>query len=304
MTGSEAAGGPRQLADLPWPALPPAAIVLVPLGSTEQHGPHLPLHTDTTIAAAVAEGAAVRLRDEVPSRRVLVAPAIPYGASGEHQGFPGTSSIGHEALRSLLVELVRSLSAWAGRIVIVNGHGGNVATLAAAITRLRDEHHDVVWTACAAEDMDAHAGHAETSLMLHLAPHLVRMEHAEAGNLAPLPDLMPLLTTKGVAAVSPSGVLGDPTSATAEEGRRLLARMADDVARLVGRGRPDHRGLLRHPDAGIAPEAAGTPGTASTPDATSAPDISSAPDAGRTPEATKTSDVGGTPGAGRTGGHR
>jgi creatinine amidohydrolase len=298
MTGSEAEGGPERLADLPWPALPPAATVLVPLGSTEQHGPHQPLHTDTTIATAVAEGAAVRLHDAVPSRRVLVAPAIPYGASGEHQGFPGTASIGHEALRSLLVELVRSLSVWAGRIVIVNGHGGNVATLAAAIARLRDEHHDVAWTACATEDMDAHAGHAETSLMLHLAPHLVRMEHAEAGNLAPLSDLMPLLTTKGVAAVSPSGVLGDPTTATAGEGRRLLARMADDVAQRVRHGRPDHHGLLRHPDAGSTPDGDIVPNTTST------TETGSTPETGGTPEVTKASDAGGIADAGGTGGHR
>jgi creatinine amidohydrolase len=233
-----------------------------------------------------------------------VAPAIPYGASGEHQGFPGTASIGHEALRSLLVELVRSLSGWAGRVVIVNGHGGNVATLAATITRMRDEHHDVAWTACATEDMDAHAGHAETSLMLHLAPHLVRMEHAETGNLAPLSDLMPLLTTKGVAAVSPSGVLGDPTTATAGEGRRLLARMADDVARRVGRGRPDHHGRLRHPDTTSTPETASTAETGSTADAGIVPEAASAPDAGSAPEVTTTSDAGGITDAGGTGGHR
>lgn len=242
----------RDLADLPWPALPPSPMVLVPLGSTEQHGPHLPLHTDTTIATAVAEGAAAGLRGSRPDHAVLVAPAIAYGASGEHQGFPGTASIGHEALRPLLVELVRSLSLWAGRVVIVNGHGGNLPTLAAAISQLRYERHDVAWAPCVAEEMDAHAGHAETSLMLYLAPHLVHMDHARVGNLTPLTDLMPQLTAEGMAGVSPCGVLGDPTTATAEEGRRILARLIDDVATRLEHGHVDRQGRLRRSDDQVA----------------------------------------------------
>ncbi len=238
----------RDLADLPWPALPPSPMVLVPLGSTEQHGPHLPLHTDTTIATAVAEGAAAGLRGARPDRALLVAPAVAYGASGEHQGFCGTASIGHEALRSLLVELVRSLSLWAGRVVFVNGHGGNLPTVAAAISQLRYERHDASWVPCAVEEMDAHAGHAETSLMLHLAPRLVRMGQAEAGNSTPLTDLMPRLVAEGVAGVSPCGVLGDPTTATAGEGRRILTRMIGDVVARVEHGQVDRHGCLLSSD--------------------------------------------------------
>ncbi|GAA1003659.1 mycofactocin system creatininase family protein [Acrocarpospora pleiomorpha] len=236
------------LADLPWAALPPAPAVLVPLGSTEQHGPHLPLHTDTTIATAVAEGAAARLRLARPGEPMLVAPAIAYGASGEHQGFPGTASIGTDALTLLLVELVRSLSLWAGRIVIVNGHGGNLRALAAAVPQMRDEGHDVAWAPCTdggGDDTDAHAGRTETSLMLHLAPHLVDLSLAEPGTLAPLADLMPEIMARGVAGVSPSGVLGDPTSASPEEGRLILGRMAGDVAARILRGRADRGGHLR-----------------------------------------------------------
>ncbi|WP_459800276.1 mycofactocin biosynthesis peptidyl-dipeptidase MftE [Herbidospora sp. RD11066] len=217
-------------------------MVLVPLGSTEQHGPHLPPHTDTAIAEAVAHAAAFRLGESV-----LVAPPIAYGASGEHQGFPGTMSIGTEALTFLLVELVRSLSLWSGRVVIVNGHGGNLAGLVAAMVQMRHEGHDVAWAPCTAENADAHAGHTETSLMLRLAPHLVDMTRAEPGNLTPIAQLMPDITAKGVAAVSPSGVLGDPTTATAEEGDRLFERMADDVATRIRAGRVDHTGrLVRH----------------------------------------------------------
>jgi creatinine amidohydrolase len=219
--------------------------VLVPLGSTEQHGPHLPLDTDTTIATAVAQAVAVRLQ----GNSVLVAPAVAYGASGEHQDFPGTMSIGTEALELLLVELVRSLSHWAGRIVIVNGHGGNLRALAAAVARLRHEGHAVAWAPCTTAGADAHAGHAETSLMLHLAPHLVDLALAEPGNLAPLAELLPTLTAEGVAAVSPSGVLGDPTTASAEEGRRLFEQMTDDVTTRIRTGQADRTGRLLKPDA-------------------------------------------------------
>lgn len=227
------------LADLSWPALPLVPTVLVPLGSTEQHGPHLPLNTDTAIATAVAQATAARLPGPV-----LVAPAIAYGASGEHQGFPGTVSIGHNALHLLLVELIRSLSLWAGQVVIVNAHGGNVRYLAAAVSDMRDEGHHAAWVPCTAGDADAHAGHAETSLMLHLAPHLVDMARAKPGNLAPLPELMPSLTAKGLAGVSPSGVLGDPTTASAEEGKCALDRMADDVRDRIRQGQADRNGCL------------------------------------------------------------
>ena len=235
-------GDERALAGLAWSALPASPTVLVPLGSTEQHGPHLPLHTDTTIATAVARAVAARLR-------LLVAPPVAYGASGEHQDFPGTMSIGTEALQVLLVELVRSLSRWAGQVVIVNGHGGNLRALAAAVARLRYEGHAVVWAPCTTPGTDAHAGHAETSLMLHLAPHLVDLARAAPGNLTPLADLLPTLTAEGVAAVSPSGVLGDPTTASAEAGRHLFEQLAADVTTRIRNGETDRTGRLLKPAA-------------------------------------------------------
>lgn len=218
--------------------------LLVPLGSTEQHGPHLPLDTDTRIAAAVAAGIAAALpADE--GAATLIAPAVPYGASGEHQGFPGTISIGTEALRVLLVEYVRSASDWAPRVLFVNGHGGNVEALRAAVTRMRTEDRDVAWYGCSVEGADPHAGHTETSLLLHLCPEWVGAYHAAAGNREPLTDLMPRLRTGGVAAVSESGVLGDPSAATAEAGACYLAAMVTDGARRLGRWRPGPGGMLR-----------------------------------------------------------
>jgi mycofactocin precursor peptide peptidase len=226
-----------------WPDVPAHAWVLVPTGSFEQHGPHLPLHTDTTIAVAVAERAAEVLRrsGDVP---VLVLPAITFGASGEHQAFPGTASIGTPALCETLVELVRSVATWAHRLVFVNGHGGNLAALGLAVGQLRTEGHDVGWVPCAVAGGDAHAGRDETSMMLHLVPHTVDMARAVAGNLQPLGELMPALVAGGVASVSSTGVLGDSRGASADEGARLLASIVDDVVVRVLSGRCDTGGLL------------------------------------------------------------
>jgi mycofactocin system creatininase family protein len=220
----------------------PSALV-VPVGSVEQHGPHLPLDTDTRIATAVARAVAGRLagQDEL---NWMWAPAIAYGASGEHEGFSGTVSIGTSALRLLLVEFGRSASRWASRLVFVNGHGGNVEALAAAAALLRYEGRDVAWCSCSVEDADAHAGHTETSVLLHISPLDVWMDERLPGNRAPLPDLMPALRRGGVAAVSDVGVLGDPTTATAEEGERILAEMVDGCSRRITRWVPDRDGML------------------------------------------------------------
>ncbi|MEU6251381.1 mycofactocin biosynthesis peptidyl-dipeptidase MftE [Streptomyces sp. NPDC047043] len=232
------------LADAVWPDVPPRALVLVPVGSTEQHGPHLPLDTDTVIAHAVARRAA----DALPGPP-LVAPPLAYGASGEHADFPGTVSIGHEALRAVVVELTRSLSLWAGSIFFVNGHGGNTATLDTALALLRTEGHDVAWTGCGTPGGDAHAGRTETSLMLHLAPERVRLDAAVAGDTRPLAALLPDLMAHGVRAVSPSGVLGDPAGASAEEGRRATDAMVSATVRRITAWTVDARGRLTDPAA-------------------------------------------------------
>ncbi|WP_382306436.1 mycofactocin biosynthesis peptidyl-dipeptidase MftE [Herbiconiux sp. UC225_62] len=245
---------------LSWPDVPPGATVLLPIGSTEQHGPHLPFDTDAVIARSVA--GAVGERMLAGGEAVVVAPALAYGASGEHQSFPGTISIGHEALRFVLIELVRSLSTWAARIVIVNGHGGNVPTLASAVPQLRAENHRVAWVPCAAAPVastrdgdargglglpapDAHAGRIETSLLLHLAPTAVTLPLPGAGNTEPMSALLPLMAAGGVAAVSPSGILGDPTGASAAEGAALFDGMVADALRRVVADAPDARGMLR-----------------------------------------------------------
>jgi creatinine amidohydrolase len=217
-----------RLADATWPEVEagPASTLLVPLGATEQHGPHLPLGTDTTLAVALAEAAA----EEVP--RTVVAPPLAYGSSGEHQDFAGTLSIGAAATELVLVELARSATETFDRVLFVNAHGGNAAPLTGAVTRLRREGRDVrAWSPH--WDGDAHAGRCETSLMLAIAPERVLRECSSPGNQEPLVELIERLRGEGVRAVAPNGVLGDPTGADAAEGRALLARAAAELCAAV-----------------------------------------------------------------------
>lgn len=218
-------------------------MLVIPVGSTEQHGPHLPLDTDTRIASAVARAAVERLGGVSGSDWVL-APPIGYGASGEHEGFAGTISIGTEALRLLLVEYGRSATSWVSRLVFVNGHGGNVEALATATALLRSESRDVGWVPCATVGADAHAGHTETSVLLHISPSDVWCDEVAPGNTAPLAELMPQLRRGGVAAVSAAGVLGDPTTATASEGERIFAEMVEGCTGRIRRWLPDRNGML------------------------------------------------------------
>ncbi|OBI01771.1 mycofactocin system creatininase family protein [Mycolicibacter heraklionensis] len=220
-------------------------MLLVPVGSTEQHGPHLPLDTDTRVARALAERLAERSEGAGSGPGWTVAPAIAYGASGEHQSFAGTISIGTKALVQLLLEYGRSACCWAQRVLFVNGHGGNVPALIEAVRLLRFEGRDVAWLPCAAPGADAHAGHTETSLLLHLSPDSVRFDRALPGNSAPVAQLLPAMREGGVGAVSAVGVLGDPTTATAGEGQRLFGEMADAGLAAIGAWAPGPDGMLR-----------------------------------------------------------
>ena len=211
----------------------PAPIVLVPIGSTEQHGPHLPLATDTIIAEELA-GRAVHHTDGL-----MIGPTIGVSASGEHADFPGTLSLGSQVMSSVIVELVRSAD-WAAGVVLVNGHGGNHQAISDAVALLAAESRQVLsWWPSWPQRLDGgpadlHAGRIETSMMLAIDPGLVRLELAAPGVDASIDDLR----ERGVRAVSSSGVLGDPDGASGGEGERFITAFVEDLVHQIERWRP------------------------------------------------------------------
>lgn len=209
------------------------SLLAVPVGSTEQHGPHLPLSTDTDIALGLCDRLALVRGD------VLVTPPVAYGSAGEHAGFAGTLSIGAAATEQLLVELGRSADAFAG-VLFVSTHGGNAEPVRSAVRLLLSESRRVrAWAPgggmAPAGRCDAHAGFTETSVLMALKPELVDTASAEAGCTEPMDELMPALRSAGVRATSANGVLGDPTGASASSGEQILAGWtADLVSSLEG----------------------------------------------------------------------
>jgi len=237
-------------------------VAVIPLGATEQHGPHLPTGTDTMIAEGILEETAGLLSPEVG---VVVLPPLPVGASLEHASFAGTLSFA----ATTMIELVVSLGADVARsglekILLLSSHGGNNPAVSAAALELRARHRLVaVATSLArfgvpealAEDPErawgVHGGFVETALMLHLRPELVR--HAE---LARFPSIQSALPAKfehlrahgpigyGWMAedLNPAGVVGDAASANAEAGAEIARHQAERLAALlaeISAARPD-----------------------------------------------------------------
>jgi mycofactocin precursor peptide peptidase len=209
-----------------WPEVPRNACVVIPVGSFEQHGPHLPLDTDTQIAAHLCTIAAHGINP------VVIAPPLSITASGEHAGFPGTMSIGTEALTTVIVELVRSCD-WAIGVILVHGHGGNLAAVQRATTLLHSEQRNIASWWPRIQGADAHAGHTETSLMLAINPQLVRLEKLDIGNVQPMSELQHDLQTQGVKAVSENGILGNASTATAKHGEEILTALTNDLRSFI-----------------------------------------------------------------------
>jgi creatinine amidohydrolase len=226
-------------ADLAYPELEPLreAVVLLPLGATEPHGPHAPLSTDTLISTGVCERAAAQLEGELP---VLVLPPLAYGVTQYSAAFPGAVSIGEETLRALVTDIRNSLAAQGfSRLVLVNNHlePEQVRTLRelglplldltrrASAERLTEEFRSG----------SCHAGRYETSLVLADEPALVRRERMEAleAKMIDMPAAIAAGQTDFLAIGMDRAYCGAPAEATAEEGRRTFETLTDLVIDLV-----------------------------------------------------------------------
>lgn len=215
------------------------SIFVQPLGAIEQHGPHLPLSTDSVVATAVAEATIDRFGDEVDA---WLLPTLEYTKSNEHAWSPGTVWLSATTLLAVLDDLGRCLATTpARRLVFLNGHGGNSALAAVANREVRLAHGLMTFLAhpgmpadqggespASELGMGVHGGADETSLMLHLAPHLVRMDLAERRIPEGLASNRHVRFGGRVAFgwlsndFFPDGYIGDPTSATADRGRVLF----------------------------------------------------------------------------------
>lgn len=224
------------LSELTWTeiaGIAPASLLAVPVGSTEQHGPHLPLGTDTAIASELCARLASRRAD------VVIGPSLCFTASGEHAGFPGTLSVGSRVLCDVLVEVGRSADAFGGTL-FVSAHGGNIGALRSAVDTLTGESRRVRgWSAPAPPGADAHAGRVETSVMMAIRPDLVRdLPQAQDGCELALGEIIGALRRSGVRSVSANGVLGDPAASSADLGESILGFWAANLESSID-GWPD-----------------------------------------------------------------
>ena len=214
-------------------------LAVLPVGSTEQHGPHAPLGTDAILAGAVAEAAVEACADEV-----VLAPPIHVGVSEEHRAFPGSLWVSEDTFRATVRETVDSLAhhGW-DRVVIVNGHGGNAGPLqevSARITR-HDDAYAVPFTWFEAVDPDdvsmGHAGPMETSVLEHVAPELIDSDAIEAAREQAADQWGEWTSGVNLAydveEFAPNGVVGDPSAGDAELGAELLRAARDALLALL-----------------------------------------------------------------------
>jgi creatinine amidohydrolase len=221
------------------------AVVLLPIGATEQHGPHLPTGVDDFLAAEVSRRAAYLASPHTP---VVVTPSVWSGLSEHHMAFGGTITLSLATLHALLRDVCRSiLRAGFRRILIVNGHGGNMTALNALATELTAElsapiavtnyftvDRDVVRDALDTQGALMHACEGETSMMLAARPELVRTEHLPEAHgpeiTLPAESTEPVYIPVPFERVTASGVAGHGDAATAEKGERMLCGLARALA--------------------------------------------------------------------------
>jgi creatinine amidohydrolase/Fe(II)-dependent formamide hydrolase-like protein len=235
----------RRLEHLTWPEV--EALVtrgcrtaVLPLGSTEQHGPHLPFATDSWIGDALAERLCARVGDAIRL------PTLTVGCSSEHLGFPGTIALRPSTLRALLLDVVDSLRRHRfERLFVFSAHGGNCAPLADALAEIRAAaaplevvaftdldrlsdlwHRESSGQGISAEASGHHAGEFETSILLAIRAEAVRRGRLERGFVEPTSDPQSLFHPS-LRAHAPSGTVGDPTVADARRGERYLDAWVD-----------------------------------------------------------------------------
>ncbi|MBA52318.1 MAG: creatininase [Acidimicrobiaceae bacterium] len=225
------------------------AVVIAPVAAMEQHGPHLPVQVDSRLATEVSHRAAEKAHDE---QATVVLPVVWAGLSEHHMPFGGTITLDYETLLSMFRCIVDSVQRHGfNKVVILNGHGGNIDACKMIAQSLSLELDEVTvvaatyWLEAASrlalilEDQSnvLHAGEAETSMMMQLEPNLV--DDSDLASHRTPADLSFLLAGEGsfrwrdLAAVTPNGVLGDPTSANAAKGELLLEAASDAIADLI-----------------------------------------------------------------------
>jgi creatinine amidohydrolase len=235
-------------------ALDRNSVIVQPIGAVEQHGAHLPLHTDAYLAESLAALAADKTTADV-----YLLPTLSYGKSTEHLGWAGTISLSTETLLAVCRDVGRSVAeSGFTKLVFVNGHGGQPALLEVVARDIRAETGLQVFSIMPArlgipddltvpdESYGFHGGHIETSVMLALAPHLVRMDRATPGGagVGGAFDSYEHLTLEGAVPtawltrdVTENGVLGDPRTASAEIGAGLVdlwaSRLAESFAEIA-----------------------------------------------------------------------
>lgn len=213
-------------------------VAVLPVGSYEQHGPHLPLATDTLVACAVA-------REIAAGYPVHVLPPVTIGCSHEHADWPGTVSISSVTLHAVIRDIADSLRrSGVDALVVVNGHGGNYVL--GNVVQEATARGERMALFPAAEDWEAareragvstslltdmHAGEIETSILLHTHPEYVRPGYETADFVA---DDRRHLLSLGMSGYTASGVIGRPSLGSAEKGKELLAGLADSFAACFG----------------------------------------------------------------------
>jgi creatinine amidohydrolase len=220
--------------------------IVVAFGATEQHGPHLPLATDTLLG----DQRAARVAEQLGA---LVAPTISVGCSSHHQAFAGTLSLTDSTFSGIVGDIVESFArSGFHRAILLPSHGGNFAPLGAAVAVLPqypdlqvDTLSDLSVLASLPvhgereEDIPVgegglHAGEWETSLLLASDPDSVRMSDAEAGYVGPPPEALAAVFDSGVHAISSNGVIGDPRRADRERGERYWAYITATILDVLG----------------------------------------------------------------------